>query len=87
MKCSLEDLAVYEHDNISDARYARSFVDCPLFNNKQICFWCCLHIRDIAEPLRRGDYSLMHPEYEGLVPKMTNRDWDEVWHVCSKCSK
>lgn len=87
MNCILEKLAVGEHSNISDKRYAQNFVNCPLFDGRQICFWCCLHIRDIAEPLRRGDYSLAHQEYEKLVPEMTGRDWDEIWHTCSRCSQ
>lgn len=88
MKCILEKLVPREHKNITDARYAESFVNCSLFDGKQICFWCCLHIRDIAEPLRRGDYSLEHPEYEALIPKESNREsWDIIWQTCNKCSK
>jgi len=85
MKCILKDLAVNEHNNIKDARYADSFVKCPLFNGKQICYWCCLHIHDIGEPLRRGDRLVAHPEYAEVVVKESGRHWDEIWAVCSKC--
>jgi hypothetical protein len=87
MKCILEKLAANEHKKIGDARYAESFINCPLFGGRQICYWCCLHIHDIAEPLHRGDYSLAHPEYEAVVAKETGRDWNDVWSVCSKCSR
>lgn len=87
MKCVLENVAVSEHKVAEkDLRYKEQFINCSLFDGRQICYWCCLHIRDIAEPLKRGDYSIAHPEYEALVPKMTGRDWDEVWHTCSRCS-
>lgn len=87
MDCSLSKLAKTEHSNIKDIRYAQSFVNCPLVDGKQICFWCCLHIRDIAEPLNRGDYSIAHPEYEALLPKLSDKSWDEISFVCSRCSK
>jgi hypothetical protein len=88
MKCILEKQAKKEHAIAATKpeNYHNRFVSCPLFAGRQICFWCCLHIRDIAEPLNRGDYSLAHPEYEALVPKETGRTWDEIWHTCSRCS-
>lgn len=85
MKCILSDVAVGEHKNAKDRRYVESFVDCPLFDGRQICYWCCLHIHDISEPLRRTDNIIAHPEYSS-VPSMCSRDWDEIWTVCSKCS-
>jgi hypothetical protein len=85
MKCVLKDLTVNEHNNIRDQRYADSFVNCPLFNGRQICYWCCLHIHDIAEPLMRVDRSILHPEY-AEINEEANRDWDEIWSICSKCS-
>jgi len=87
MKCVLKDLTEEEHSKITDKRYGEIFMNCPLLDGKQICFWCCLHIRDIAEPLNRGDYSAAHPEYESLLPKLSMRDWDEICGVCSKCSR
>ncbi len=87
MECILVNKAVGEHKNIKDERYANKFLNCPLFSSRQICLWCCLHIRDIADPIRRGDYSLAHPEYESLIPAETTMDWDEVWSICGKCSK
>lgn len=87
MNCILEKQLSSEHKDIKDKRYAESFVNCPLFSSRQICYWCCLHIRDIAEPLNRPKYSEEHPDYEKLVPNETKRDWDEIWHVCSRCSQ
>ena len=87
MNCILSETMPKEHASITDRRYAEQFINCPLFDGRQICYWCCLHIRDIAEPLNRGDYSLAQPEYEAGIPKETGRDWDEVWHTCSQCSK
>lgn len=87
MDCSLLKLAPVEHGKIKDVRYAQTFLNCPLLDGKQLCLWCCLHIRDIAEPLNRGAYSEAHPEYEALLPKLSDKSWDEIVSVCSKCAK
>jgi len=87
MECILAKKIIGEHKNIKDERYATTFLNCPLFDGRQICLWCCLHIRDIADPIRRGDYSLAHPDYESTVSADSRRDWDEIWSICGKCSK
>lgn len=86
MNCILEK-KINEHGKVRDVRYTKNFVNCPLFAGRQICYWCCLHIHDIAEPIRRGDYSVEHPEYESTIPKETSRDWDDIWSTCSKCAR
>lgn len=86
MECSLSKKLKSEHARKDEPRYS-VFLNCPLINGKQICLWCCLHICDIAEPLGRGDSAALHPTYESVVAKETDRDWDEIWYTCSRCSK
>jgi len=89
MNCILKDKLPHEHAvaDTKDARYRGTFVNCPLFNSRQICLWCCLHICDIGEPLKRGDAGIAHPEFESIVPGESLRSWDEIWQVCSRCSQ
>lgn len=84
MICSLKDHV--KHDK-ANKKYTGNFVKCPLFNGRYICYWCCLHISDIAEPAHRSDASEKHPDYYNYVTDTTGREWDEVWTVCSRCSK
>jgi hypothetical protein len=85
MKCTLVNKVPTEHANMKDPRLGEIFMNCPLFNGKQICFWCCLHIADLARPLTRETAQDTHPEY-GCVTATTERDWDSLWQTCSKCS-
>ena len=64
-------------------RLGGSYLICPLLG-KEICFWCCLHISDRANPLLRGNAEA--GDYEDITD-MTNRTWDSIWEVCSKCQK
>jgi len=60
------------------------FMNCSLFNGKQICLWCCLHLVDLAAPTTRVYSEENHPEY-GTVTRQLERDWDSIWETCSKC--
>ena len=86
MKCVLKESLPKEHSKSNEPRY-NMFVNCPVMAGRQICFWCCLHICDIGEPLKRGDAGLSHPTYEAFVPQQTGRNWDSIWQTCSICSK
>ena len=88
MKCILENITPNEHvsGRSKDTRYAETMLYCPLFDGRQICLWCCLHICGTAEPLRRGDYQIEHPEYADMDVE-TGRTWDEIWSTCSRCSR
>lgn len=86
--CILKKDLKEAHEKITDIRYAEQFVNCPLFDGKQICYWCCLHISEIGEPLKRVRASETHPDYYENIPTLADRSgWDECWQVCSKCIK
>lgn len=85
MQCSLRKEAPKEHKSITDSRYAETFVECPLFNNKQICLWCCLHICDLADPMTRPRAREDHQEYVELLDRLTGRELDSVQETCYRC--
>lgn len=87
MRCSLENTLKSEHEKIKDRRYAEQYVNCPLFNSKQICYWCCLHISEQGDPFTRARASDNFPAYAEKIPELAmNRGWDDIWQVCSKCA-
>ena len=88
INCILKPNLPEEHAvaETKDVRYKGTYMNCPLFNGRQICLWCCLHICDIGEPLKRGDSGIAHPEFEANIPALSGRNWDEIWQTCSQCS-
>jgi len=81
MNCSLKKLS---HNNISKPQYAETFFKCPIVD-RQICLWCCLHIGELADPKTRLHASEFSTEYDEKIPKITTRDWDDMWVTCQKC--
>ena len=84
MLCSMRN--DIDHKN-ANQKYTKSFTTCALRNGRKICYWCCLHISDIADPSRREDAANKHPDYADFIANNTTRDWDECWSVCNRCSK
>lgn len=85
MKCTLRGKLKSEHANVKDSRYLEQYMKCPLFSDRQICLWCCLHISDIAEPMKRTIASEKFPGYHNTVGDLVGRDWDSIQSTCSKC--
>lgn len=85
--CVLHKKLKKEHDKILIDRpmFATNFVQCPLFWDRQLCLWCCLHIIDQAHPRQRQFASQLFPQYETLASKELSKSWDEVWSVCGSC--
>ncbi len=86
MKCTLLGSVPKEHESMRDEKYGEIFMHCSLFNNRQICLWCCLHIIDWANPMNRAVARESHLEYDKPVTTLAGREWDEIWETCSKCS-
>ena len=88
MKCSLEKMLLRQHNHEEERKQmlGGSFVKCPLLD-KQICLWCCLHIKDQAAPMTKVNASERFKDYQSLSPETLRRTWDEVWSVCAVCSK
>jgi len=77
-----------EHADLMKKRPELSVVlPCALFGGRQICSWCCLHIRDLAFPPTRNEYAEKHPAYYKFISEYTKRDWDDIWSTCSGCFK
>ncbi len=85
MKCSLEKHLKEEHQKEEAIKREAIFMNCPLFTDKQICLWCCLHIKDLAGP-DRNHYREVNSHYYDLVTSLVPCEWDNMWEVCSKCS-
>ena len=85
IQCSLK--SEINHDNAAE-KYTTQFIPCPLFDGKQICYWCCLHISEIAQPTSRVRMSEQHPEYFNKIKALSGRvAWDDINDLCSQCSK
>ena len=85
MDCYLEKHLKEEHASIKDPRYGNIIFGCPVFGGKQICMWCCLHIRDVANALTRNYATDHHPNYAVIAPEVSERSLDSIWETCARC--
>jgi len=87
MNCVLTKNLPQVHKDLKDDSkkrgLAESFVMCPLFNDRQICVWCCLHIVEQANPNKQFAAEL-NPHYEKLTDQI-GKHWEEVWGTCGPC--
>jgi len=87
MNCVLKKTLKVEHDRMRDPRLGEILFQCPLID-KQICYWCCLHIYDAAQPVTRVSATDSNPAYAGKIISLSGReDLDAVWATCSKCGR
>lgn len=83
MGCSLQNKLKKEHASMVNPKLAEVIFECPVVG-KQICLWCCLHIADAADPLKRGYTLDMFPDMV-KVEEESGRDLDSIWETCSRC--
>ena len=84
MSCILKDHLKEAHARATDQRTLDTQFNCPLIGDK-ICFWCCLHIVDLANPRSRPLHTEKFADYEKVVAEYTGRSWDDMWRTCSVC--
>ena len=84
MACYLEKHLKEEHANVRAANY-RNIMTCAVFGGGQICMWCCLHTRDVANPLTRSYATAHHPNYAIKSPEISGRELDNIWETCARC--
>lgn len=85
MDCYLKKHLKEEHENMRDASYGSIIFTCSVFEGSHICMWCCLHTRDVANPLTRNYAVDHHPDYAIKSPEISKRDLDSIWETCSRC--
>jgi len=84
MECSLAKNLKEDHETMKNPKLGKVFVMCPVLGT-QICYWCCLHISNIADPMTRGYTIKNFTEYYNLIPKICNRTWDNIFETCCVC--
>lgn len=84
MDCYFKEELKEEHANIRLPGHATTIMMCPIYD-RQICFWCCLHTRDVANPLKRNYATDHHPDYAIKSQEVSGRDLDSIWETCSRC--
>ena len=84
MDCFLKKHLKEEHANMRDPRHGNISMVCPIFD-RQICMWCCLHVRDVANPLTRNHATDQHPNYAIKASELSERSLDSIWETCSSC--
>jgi len=84
MGCALSKELKEEHAGMRDQRLGEIIVQCPILS-KQICFWCCLHVHDITNPLSRNYASELNPNLVKTVVAQSGRDLDSMWETCARC--
>ena len=85
-KCALIKELKEEHAEIKVPQHGTMMVTCPLLS-KQICLWCCLHISEVADPLKRTRAVNTHPRYAEVVTKLTGRTLESIAQTCNGCSQ
>ena len=84
MSCRFEKELKEDHENMKNPVLGGMMMQCPIYDG-QICYWCCLHVRDVANPLKRNYYTRIHPQYVEVAEKLSERNLDGVWETCSRC--
>jgi len=79
MECTLK-----KYHKGADPKYTGLFVTCPHFSDRQICYWCCLHIQDLVNPATRGRVIEMGSPYADIDELSDN---EACWYVCDRCSR
>ena len=74
-----------EHASMRSPRYSEVAMHCPLVSGS-ICLWCCLHISNLANPMKRTQAVDNAKGYSEIATIARKKDLDEVWSYCSKCS-
>uniref|UniRef100_A0A6M3K5R4 Uncharacterized protein n=1 Tax=viral metagenome TaxID=1070528 RepID=A0A6M3K5R4_9ZZZZ len=83
MDCSLKKLLPEYHENMKNPKLASVMSTCPILG-KQICLWCCLHICDVADPMKRNRALDNFPDLV-KVEEESGRAFDSMWETCSRC--
>jgi hypothetical protein len=83
MDCSLSKTLKKYHEDMKNPKLAGVIHHCPVIG-KQICLWCCLHIADAAEPMKRMHTLDIYPDMM-KVEEISGRDLDSIWETCSRC--
>ena len=87
MNCALESYLEKEHENMREPRLGTIIVNCPIFG-RQICYWCCLHVQDMSNPLTRPNAEVFNPRYKEVINKIRpDITLDGCWETCSSCRK
>ena len=84
MDCSLHKEFKKEHAEMKNPKFSGVILTCPVIG-KQICLWCCLHIADAADPMRRNRTTDQFPNFVANLPKLADRELDSIWETCSRC--
>jgi hypothetical protein len=83
MSCSLEQILKEEHESMKNPKFAGIIQDCPVLG-KQICLWCCLHIADAADPMKRNRTLDLFPNLV-KIEEEAGRRFDSIWETCARC--
>lgn len=87
MDCTLKKILRNEHEAIKNPALGEMMWTCPLMD-RQICYWCCLHVYNCGQPSTRVMTSDKNPGYADSIAKIADRqDLDDVWETCSQCGR
>jgi len=84
MDCYLKKHLKEEHATMRNPMYESVVFTCPVFE-RQICMWCCLHVRAVSNPMTKNYASDQHPNYAIKTPELSGRRLDSVWETCARC--
>jgi hypothetical protein len=83
MACYLEKKVKRMHSKAPE-NFKGIIFQCPLID-RQICLWCCLHICELSDPMSRIGASDSMKEYYDLIPKLSDKSWEDTTSVCGRC--
>lgn len=85
-ECVISKILPKEHAKaeVKNPTLTNNMIVCPLFNDRQICMWCCVHIYDQADPSKVFS-SDFNPHYYDLISEVLKMSIEEVWRHCSGC--
>jgi len=84
MDCYLKKELKEEHANMKNPKLESVVFMCPVLS-RQICMWCCLHIRDVSNPMSRNYAIDHHPKYAIKAAELSGRSLDSIWETCARC--
>lgn len=85
MNCYLKKHLKEEHASMKTPALGGNMLTCSVYGGNQICMWCCLHTRDVANSLTRNYATDHHPDYAIKAQEVSERDLDSIWETCSRC--
>jgi len=84
MECALKDRLKEEHAKMTKPAYAGVIFHCPVLG-RQMCLWCCLHLSDLADPMKRSYAMTDFFRYADVAKELSGRDLDSIHQTCVHC--